>query len=450
MPMPVSRTSKRSPSRVAVTRDDHLALVRELDRVADQVHQHLAQPPVVAAHGGRHVVGDPRRELEPALVRARGEQVADVGDGLAHVEVDRVELELAGLDLREVEDVVDDRQQRAAGAAHGLGEAALLVVERRVEQQVGHAEHAVHRRADLVADVGQELGLQPRRLERLVARDHEFLLGPAALDELAQIAGDRQHRRLELRVARVAALSASSIAPRQRPSVRIGSARIVRNAPAASFRALEAARPRLTSAHPDGRAAPTPRRPGPRRARRSAGRRRPRGSRRASLVARPHGLHPQDAALEQPDVARASRARTDGAHEVRRGALDVRGLRQHAAGGVLGLRAPGRARGRRRRGRRTSRPRSARRAQRGDGVVDQRVRAVGARHRLPVHLARPAVLSVSAAGEPPRSDHAGGRVGAADPVSRRGWRRRRPSRSIVTIPSPTESRIAACWLRQPF
>ena len=57
------------------------------------------------------------RELEALLVRPRGEHPAGPLDRLAQVEVGRLELELAGLDLREVEDVVDDRQQRLAGGA---------------------------------------------------------------------------------------------------------------------------------------------------------------------------------------------------------------------------------------------------------------------------------------------------------------------------------------------
>ncbi|MNP17596.1 hypothetical protein D3C76_1100330 [compost metagenome] len=36
---------------------------------------------------------------------------------------------------------------------------ALLDRQRRTQQQLGHAQHAVHRGADLVADLGQELGL---------------------------------------------------------------------------------------------------------------------------------------------------------------------------------------------------------------------------------------------------------------------------------------------------
>ena len=34
-------------------------------------------------------------------------------------------------------------------------------VERRVEQQLGHADHAIHGRADLVAHIGQKFRLGP-------------------------------------------------------------------------------------------------------------------------------------------------------------------------------------------------------------------------------------------------------------------------------------------------
>ena len=90
-----------------------------------------------------------------------GDQVERRFDALAQVEGLALDVQPPGLDLREVEDVVDDRQQRLAAVADGLGELALLVVERRVEQQAAHADDGVHRRADLVAHRRQEgaLGL---------------------------------------------------------------------------------------------------------------------------------------------------------------------------------------------------------------------------------------------------------------------------------------------------
>ena len=61
-----------------------------------------------------------------------GDQVQRRLDAFAQVERLALEVELAGLDLREVEDVVDDRQQRVAARADGLGEVALLARSSRV------------------------------------------------------------------------------------------------------------------------------------------------------------------------------------------------------------------------------------------------------------------------------------------------------------------------------
>ena len=51
-------------------------------------------------------------------------------------------------------------QQRRRAAADGLGELALRGLQRRIEQQLGHADHAVHRRADLMTHVREKIGLR--------------------------------------------------------------------------------------------------------------------------------------------------------------------------------------------------------------------------------------------------------------------------------------------------
>jgi hypothetical protein len=63
------------------------------------------------------------------------------------------------LDLGEIEDVVDQRQQRLAAGAHDLGVLALFRRHLRVEQETGHADHAVERRADFVAHRRQKVAL---------------------------------------------------------------------------------------------------------------------------------------------------------------------------------------------------------------------------------------------------------------------------------------------------
>ena len=195
MPMPVSRTSKREDGvgrRFADARDgdDDFALGGEFDGVADEVVDDLAQAAGVAAQFERDFGADEGGELEALAVGLGGEEVHGAVDDLAQVEVGDVEVELAGLDLGEVEDVVDDDEERFAADADGAGELALLVRQVGHEQEVGHADDAVHRRADFVAHVGEEFALEP--VGRL-GRDHGGLerdVGALALGDVLAEDGD--------------------------------------------------------------------------------------------------------------------------------------------------------------------------------------------------------------------------------------------------------------------
>ena len=97
-----------------------------------------------------------------------GQGPQGVADRRPQGEVGHVQLELAGLDLGEVEQVVDHAEQVVGGRLDRLEVLPLVLGQGRVEGQLGHAEDGVHGGADLVADVGQELVLGPvRRLRRL-------------------------------------------------------------------------------------------------------------------------------------------------------------------------------------------------------------------------------------------------------------------------------------------
>ena len=102
---------------------------------------------------------------------------------VGQLEGDALHVQLAGLDLREVEDVVDDVHQVLGRLVDDGRALELLGAERRVEQQRGHAEHAVHRRPDFVAHARQELALGPG------AR----LGGVARLAQLGFVADARGH-----------------------------------------------------------------------------------------------------------------------------------------------------------------------------------------------------------------------------------------------------------------
>src|SRR5258705_13302075 len=139
--------------------NDDLAAIGELDGVAHQVHEHLADAKRVAHEriGNRGL--DVHHQLAALLVRPQRERLQRFLEHLPQGELDRLHVQLAGLDLREVEDVVQDDEQHFRRAVRGLQVVALYRGERRVERKLRHADDAVHRRADFVAHVRQELAL---------------------------------------------------------------------------------------------------------------------------------------------------------------------------------------------------------------------------------------------------------------------------------------------------
>ena len=268
-------------------------------------------------------------------------------------------------------------------------------------------------------------------------------------DELAEVAGDRRHRRLEVGVARRGRR-------RRRTRARPGSARRSRSGRRAR-RGSRAARrtfasskrgSRLHVRDPHRRAlTPTPRRPGPCRARTSSRRRRRRGSPRASPACGDH-----IASIRSTAVDRASHsAPTSQPQRLadRAGRAAARPPRcsspraQHAAGGVLGR---GPARGARalgdvaeddRRADRSARPgapaspcsRSARRRPSGRGIGSPstcRVPARRAASRAPASRARGRSTRPISSGQPIIAvraglayDHAALAVGGDDAVADR-------------------------------
>ena len=180
--MPVSVTSNRTRALPVVLTEQpgaqrDLAGGGELHGVAGQVEEDLPDPGAVAAHQ----VGQPRvalgDELEALRVGGRRDQVGGLLDDVDDLDVADLELQAGALHAGEVEDVVDQVEQHPAGAVHALGVLPLPLVEVGLHQQLGEADDAVHRGADLVAHGRQELGLGAGGLERGVARGLEILLG---------------------------------------------------------------------------------------------------------------------------------------------------------------------------------------------------------------------------------------------------------------------------------
>src|SRR5580704_16921491 len=99
--------------------DDDFPCIRELDGVTDKVDQDLGQAPPIAItcwHFGGHL--DLEREL---LVG--GERLKRAADGLGNILkriIGEIERELASLDLRQIEHVIDQAEQVSAVALQPL------------------------------------------------------------------------------------------------------------------------------------------------------------------------------------------------------------------------------------------------------------------------------------------------------------------------------------------
>ena len=96
--------------RSARNRHHHLARFRELDGVPDEVGEDLAHPSRVAAHDPRCFGGHVGQQLEVLLARPYREEARGRVHELREVKGDGLELKVLGLDLRVVEDVVQDRE----------------------------------------------------------------------------------------------------------------------------------------------------------------------------------------------------------------------------------------------------------------------------------------------------------------------------------------------------
>src|SRR5205085_12533019 len=92
--------------------DHHFAMLRKLDSIADQVDDDLPQPAGITDQVVGDVGEDVAGQLQALFVRAQGEGLHRIAEAVAEREGDVVQIELARFDLGEVENVVDDIEER--------------------------------------------------------------------------------------------------------------------------------------------------------------------------------------------------------------------------------------------------------------------------------------------------------------------------------------------------
>ena len=221
MPMPVSVTSnastpsatvsagvvKRSSARrrmASVTSPDEVNLTAFDSRLRSTCCSRCWSETSVRGTSSEH----PDREPQVLLGGERAERRLDVLDDPGHGDVGGVDVHLAGLDLGQVEDVVDQLQQVRAGAVDGLRELHLPAVEVAVGvvgQQLGEDQQRVERGPQLVRHVREELRLVARRQRELLGAVLERPAGVLDLEVLdldgAVLLGQQARLLLQLGVA---------------------------------------------------------------------------------------------------------------------------------------------------------------------------------------------------------------------------------------------------------
>ncbi len=121
-------------------------------------------------------------EIEPFFVNAELEDAEAVASQRRQVAVDGLEGEFAGLHFGKVQDVVEQEDQRLRGALCSQQLFAVLGILNSVQHQADHARHTIHRRADLVAHIGQEFALEAGGLLGVFLGGAQLDIDPLALD----------------------------------------------------------------------------------------------------------------------------------------------------------------------------------------------------------------------------------------------------------------------------
>ena len=112
----------------------HLAGLGKFDGIVDQIGNHLLDPKGVPNNVVRHVVINQRHKVQVFAVGRRGEHNHDFFHNVPELEGNAIQDQLARLNLREIQNVVDDRQKNFGRLAYGAQMISLLAGQRTFEQ----------------------------------------------------------------------------------------------------------------------------------------------------------------------------------------------------------------------------------------------------------------------------------------------------------------------------
>ena len=140
--------------------------------------QHLQNAVIVADAQRLAVAVADDRERKTLLLRLQTVKAFNLAQDFGKAERRRFERHLVRLDLRKIQKIVQHHHEKVAGIADDPQ--LFLLVRRQVAgfKRFGHAENAVHRRADLMAHIGEKSGFRLVRMlcsrlafQRLIAAE---------------------------------------------------------------------------------------------------------------------------------------------------------------------------------------------------------------------------------------------------------------------------------------
>src|SRR5437667_7187459 len=102
------------------------ALFGELDAIDKEIGDDLSEPAWIATQPSRHIVVNHRDQFDAFGLRPFSQEFNGIFDGGAQVEVERFEVQFAGLNLGEVKDVIDDGQESVGAGLNGLKKLPLF------------------------------------------------------------------------------------------------------------------------------------------------------------------------------------------------------------------------------------------------------------------------------------------------------------------------------------
>ena len=97
------------------------------------------------------------------MTSPQGESLQARVKAAAQVKFDGLKIELAGLNLGEIQNVIDDGQQRLGGCPDHVEVFTLFLGKVGVEGQLRHTQDSVHRGTYFMAHIGHKLALGPVR-----------------------------------------------------------------------------------------------------------------------------------------------------------------------------------------------------------------------------------------------------------------------------------------------